>query len=114
MITKRKVSHTNSYLPIPIPEPYQERELDSIQKSDLVLTMMVEVCNKKIFDKERVTFVMYDSIERNFELVMCPEFVILESIAVMNCRYASEHARRLLEKINAFIEKDIQFLSSMS
>lgn len=113
MIVKRKVSHTNSYSAISIPEPYQGRELDSTQKNDLVVTMLVEVCNKNIFDKEKVTFVMYDRIKRNFELVVCPEFVLLESIAAMDCRYASEHARRLLEKINAFVEKDIQFLSSM-
>lgn len=113
MIAKRKVSHTNSYSAISIPEPYRGKELSKAQTNDLVMTMLVEVCNRKIFDKEKITFVVYDRIERNFEIATCPEFIILEGVASMNCKYASEHARRLLEKINDFVEKDIQFLSSM-
>lgn len=113
MIAKRKVSHTNSYSAISIPESYRGKELSKEQTNDLVMTMLVEVFNRKIFDKEKITFVVYDRIERNFEIAMCPEFVLLEGIAATGCRYASEHARRLLEKINNFVEKDIQFLSSV-
>lgn len=113
MVIGSKVSHRNLYEPVLVQHVTYHIMQSNLSKEEVVLVSLVEECNKKLFDYEKVTFVVKDASDGSFEVATSEEVELLRKIHASKFQYASYLAGVVLNKYERIVKEDIAFLQSM-
>ena len=114
MIIGSKVSHRNLYEPVMVQHVTYHIMNGGLSKEEIVLCLLVEEYNRKLFDYEKITFVVQDASDGSFDVAVCEEVEQLRKISASNYKYASYLAGVVLNKYERIVKQDIAFLQSMS